>query len=102
MSHAISGGVNALPIRENEWVMPCAKPHCPGGIQAAIARVAVGNAAPSPKPKASRTRTSAVSPPTAPVSAVERQTTNPDTPSVKRGPNLSPSHPPISWNSAYG
>jgi hypothetical protein len=60
-----------LPIRENEWVTPCAKPHCPRGIQAAIARVAVGNAAPSPKPKASRTRTSAVSPPTAPVSAVQ-------------------------------
>ena len=37
---------------------------------------------------------------TAPVSAVETHTISPEAPSVQRGPNLSPSQPPISWNTA--
>ena len=100
INEAINGGVSALPIRDAEWVMPWAKPHRVAGSQVAIARVAVGNAAPSPKPSARRTRNREVSPPTAPVSAVDMQTISAEAPSVRRGPSLSPSQPPISWKTA--
>src|SRR6516165_2190131 len=38
---AISGGVTALPSRENEWVMPCAKAQRRSGVHTDMARVAV-------------------------------------------------------------
>src|SRR5260221_3230183 len=101
-SAAISGGVTALPKREKEWVMPWAKPNRASGIQLVIARVAVGKAAPSPKPRASRAASSAANPPAAPVSTVAAQTTRPQIPRVRRAPKRLPSQPPTSWNSAQG
>src|SRR4030081_2903164 len=50
ISQATSGGVTALPKRAKECVSPWAKPHRPAGVQYCIARVAVGNVAPSPNP----------------------------------------------------
>src|ERR1700730_6099884 len=65
-SVAISGCVKAFPMRENEWVIPCAKPQRSTGVQLDIARVAVGNAAPSPNPSARRNANSEANPPAAP------------------------------------
>jgi hypothetical protein len=87
---AINGGVTALPIRADEWVMPCAKPQLRSGIHTDMARVAVGNVAPSPTPNASRAANRLASPPTTPVAAVATQTIRLLTQSVRRGPNLSP------------
>src|SRR5271167_1181108 len=39
---ATISAVAALPIREKVWVMPCANPQRPRGVQADIARVAAG------------------------------------------------------------
>src|SRR5215472_18379735 len=39
ISAATSGGVMELPMRENEWVKPCAKPRLAAGVQLCIARV---------------------------------------------------------------
>ena len=96
MSAATSAGVSAFPIRLNECVMPCAKPQRPTGVQIAMARVAVGNAAPSPNPNARRTPNSDANPPTAPVSAVAAVTMAQHAASVILGPKRSPIQPPIS------
>src|SRR5579883_1984867 len=50
INSAIKGGVTALPIRAKEWVMPCAKAQLRSGVHVDMARVAVGNVAPSPMP----------------------------------------------------
>src|SRR5689334_15259048 len=71
MNAAISGGVNALPIRANECVMPCGNPQRSGGFQIAMARGAVGNAAASPMTGASSAANSEDSTPSRPVAAVE-------------------------------
>src|SRR5215471_13209639 len=92
----INGGVKALPIRANEWTIPCAKPHFSFGVQLAIARVAVGKVAPSPNPNASLQKNKEVRPPTAPVKTVEPTTMAQQTASVRLGPNLSPIQPPKS------
>src|SRR3984957_12077024 len=84
---AINAGVSAFPIRLNECVMPCANPQLPAGVQLAIARVAVGNAAPSPKPKARRIANREANPPTAPVRIVDTPTMAQHTLRVSRGPN---------------
>ena len=81
---------------QKECVIPCAKPQLPTGVQLDIARVAVGNAAPSPNPKARRSANSDTNPAAAPVSMVDRATIPQQTDSVSRGPNLSPIQPPIS------
>src|SRR6476646_784489 len=47
---AIIGGVTAFPIRADECVIPCANPQLRVGGHLAMARGAVGNAAPSPNP----------------------------------------------------
>ncbi len=65
---ATRSGVSALPSLAAACVMPWANPQLRAGIQSAIARVAVGKAAPSPKPNASRTATSEANPPARPVS----------------------------------
>src|SRR6516162_7994062 len=54
MSAATIGGAAALPKRAEEWVMPWAKPRLSGFVHDCIARVAVGNVAPSPKPSSTR------------------------------------------------
>ena len=51
ISAATSGGVTALPRRENACVIPCAKPSLRLGSQRAIAFVAVGKVVPFAKPK---------------------------------------------------
>ncbi len=56
MREATSGGVIALPTRENACVRPCANPRRSAGVQLCIARVATGKVAPSPMPSSSRTR----------------------------------------------
>ena len=66
-SQATSGGVSAFPPRANVCVMPWANPRRSLGNHMAIARVAVGNAAPSPKPRTSRAAKSEAKPLTAPV-----------------------------------
>ena len=91
-----SAASRAFPIRANECVIPCANPQLPAGVQLDIARVAVGNAAPSPKPNARRSANSETNPPAAPVSMVDAPTMAQQTDSVSRGPNLSPIQPPIS------
>src|SRR5579863_2402112 len=83
---AINGGVTAIPIRENECVIPCAKPQLPTGVQLDIARVAVGNAAPSPNPKATLSANNDTNPAAAPVSMVETATIPQQADSVSRGP----------------
>jgi hypothetical protein len=70
--------------------MPWAKPQFRSGVHTAMARVAVGKAAPSPTPRASRAPNRLMRPPTAPVAAVAMQTIRPLTESVRRAPNLSP------------
>ena len=100
MSDAISGGVRALPTRENACVMPCANPRRSGGVQLCMARVATGNVAPSPTPSSRRTRYSDVSPPTRPVSAVADAQISPQTNSVRRAPQTSPIQPPRIWKIA--
>ena len=95
MSAATTGGVTALPSRANECVTPWAKPRLLGGVQFCIARVAVGNVAPSPKPSATRNAISDTRPTASPVSAVATAQIAPHTSSVLRGPNRSPIRPPI-------
>ena len=95
-SPAINAGVTALPIRENEWTIPCAKPQFPRAVQLAMARVAVGKPAPSPNPKARRTANSDATPLTAPVSTVDSATIPQQSDSVRRAPRRSPTQPPIS------
>src|SRR5258708_28953121 len=53
-----SGGVIAPPSLAKLWVMPCAKPRSWTGSQEENARVAVGNAPPSPTPTRMRNTTS--------------------------------------------
>src|SRR5262245_19230583 len=90
VNKAIRGGVAALPIRADEWVIPWAKPQLRSGTQTAMARVAVGKVAPSPMPRAGRAANRLASPPIAPVAAVAAHTIRPLTQSVRRAPNLSP------------
>src|SRR5437867_10420062 len=51
ISVAISHGVSEFPRREDAWVMPWAKPRLDFAVQKDMARVAVGNVAPSPNPR---------------------------------------------------
>ena len=99
ISSATTGGVTALPSRAKEWVRPCAKPRRFAGVQYCIARVAVGNVAPSPKPSAKRATNSAARPLTKPVEMVAAAQIMPHQNSVLRGPKRSPTQPPITWNS---
>src|ERR1700692_2918797 len=61
------GGVMALPMRALAWVMPCAKPAFSPGSQDAIARVATGKVAPSPRPSSTRAAINVAKLPTMPV-----------------------------------
>src|ERR1700680_4738868 len=95
ISQVTSGGVTALPTRAKAWVIPCAKPRFPIAVQFDIARVAVGNVAPSPRPSRIRARTIDTSPPAKPVSTVAPAQMNEQIVNVRRGPNRSPIQPPI-------
>lgn len=100
MSAAKSGGVIALPKRAKAWVMPCAQPRFVAGVQDASARVAVGNAAPSPKPSRMRAAKSEAKPLTPPIRTVAADQSVPQMTSVQRAPRKSPSHPPAIWKKA--
>src|SRR5580698_1641684 len=93
-SAAIITGLIAFPNRENECVMPWAKPRLLAGIQLASARVAVGNAEPSPTPSRSRAISSDIAPSTYPSITVAADQIAPQINSVRRGPSLSASQPP--------
>src|SRR5436305_259143 len=56
ISHATTGGVRAFPNLALECVIPCAKPRRDAGVQSHMARVAVGNVAPSPNPSITRAK----------------------------------------------
>src|ERR1035438_5576434 len=71
-SRDIRGRVSALPMRPKEWVMPCPKPQLRAGVQLDMARVAVGKAAPSLKPRPRRSKNNETNPPVAPVNIVQR------------------------------
>ncbi len=101
-SATTAGGVMALPRRDAAWVMPCAQPDLPPGSQVDMARVAVGNVAPSPKPSSIRAATRVQSPPTSPVMMVATDQISPQAIRVRRAPNLSPNQPPITWQIRYG
>src|SRR5579872_2480333 len=99
---ATINAVAQFPRRDEVWVIPCANAQRDLGVHSDIARVAVGNAAPSPMPSATRERNSDSNPPAAPVQTVANATAMDAAASVSLGPNLSPNIPPKSWNSAYG
>src|ERR1700712_2111727 len=102
ISHTINGGATALPMRDAACVMPCAKPRLSAGIQFDMARVAGGDLGPSPPPSHKRAIISDTKPPESPVMTVAPAHMTAHTASVRRGPNLSPTHPPMIWNTRYG
>jgi hypothetical protein len=102
INQTINGGATALPMRDAACVVPCAKPRLSAGIQFDMARVAVGNVAPSPSPSNKRAMISDTNPPASPVITVAAAQITAQTVSVRRGPNRSPTHPPIIWNTRYG
>ena len=67
-------------------VTPCAMPRSCGGNQKVMARVAVGNAPPSPRPTTMRTRISDKAPATAPVNRVAADQMTHSTKRTRRGP----------------
>src|SRR4051812_28704967 len=67
-----------------------------------MARVAVGNPAPSPKPNARRTTNNDATPVVVLVTIVDSATIAQQSASVRRAPSRSPIQPPISWKTAYG
>src|SRR4029077_11408822 len=95
INQATKGGVNELPRRALECVIPCANARLLSGTQSAIALVAVGKVAPSPNP--SITRANSIPPrlPTIPVARVATAQMTADRLSARRAPNRSPNHPPI-------
>ncbi len=100
ISQATSGGVTALPKRAKECVSPWAKPRRPAGVQYCMARVAVGNVAPSPKPSRTRHRKSETMPLANPVRMVATAQMRPQANNVRRGPKRSPTQPPMIWKIA--
>ena len=96
------GGVIAPPRRAKLWVMPCAKPRSRTGSQKVKARVAVGNAPPSPAPTSSRKTTSDATLHDNPVMIVADAHSRLKIASTRRGPNRSDSQPPTICIPAYG
>ena len=95
MSQVTMGGVMALPTLEKACVMPCANPRRLLAVQFDIARVAVGNVAPSPNPSSTRATTRETRPVDSPLSTVAPAQTSEQIVSVRRGPNRSPTQPPM-------
>src|ERR1700733_7908902 len=91
---ATSGGVTVLPNREQACVIPWAQPRLTGAVQLDMARVAVGNVAPSPNPRKNRPTSNLTKPPTKPVATVAPAQTTAQTANVRRAPNRSLSQPP--------
>ena len=89
-----TGGATAPPRRAKLCVMPCAKPRSVIGNQNVKARVAVGNAPPSPMPRTKRNAISAPSPQAKPHRIVAAAQIRLSTVSTSLGPNLSAHQPP--------
>ena len=101
INQATSSGVTALPIRANEWVIPCANPRFPAGVQSDIARVAVGNAE-TPIPSKTRATSIPANVLVSPMYTVAADQIVAKNVSAFRAPNRSLTHPPMIWNSRYG
>ena len=95
ISQATKGGVSALPSRALECVMPWLNPRLSSGIQSLMARVAVGNVAPSPNPSRTRAAIIAVKVLTSPVSSVAPPHMIAEIVSARRAPNRSLTQPPM-------
>src|ERR1700733_1041115 len=100
MIHITRGGVIAAPSRDPACVTPCANPRSLGRIQRERDRVDIGNAPASPAPKMKRIASSDVAFQPAAVSEVKTLHQLTMIVNARRGPILSPSHPPGTWNSA--
>jgi hypothetical protein len=88
------GGVTAPPSRAQLCVMPCAKPRSRAGSHQVNARVAVGNAPPSPMPTSTRQTTSDSTLQDRPVRMVAAAQSKLSAARTRRGPNRSDAHPP--------
>ena len=89
-----TSGVIAIARRLKQWVMPCTNPRSDFGNQSCMARLAVGKAPASPRPKAKRTQKRDVAPDAQAVAAVIKDQNGTITRSTRLGPKKSASHPP--------
>ncbi len=95
INQATRGGVKALPSRALAWVIPWANARFSFGVQSLIARVDMGNVAPSPNPSMTRRKSTAARLLTVPVNRVADAQITPQTVSPIRAPNRSLTQPPI-------
>src|SRR5260370_38538015 len=102
INQATRGGVMALPEPERAWVIPWANGRFFGGVQSLIARVDMGNVAPSPNPSMTRKKSTAARLLTVPVNRVADAQIMPQTVSPIRAPNRSLTQPPMIWKMRYG
>src|SRR5438270_2627870 len=85
INQATSGGVSIFPTRAAEFVIPCANARLPSGIQADIARVAVGKAE-TPMPSITGPNTIADIPLAKPMNTVAADQITAQTVNARRGP----------------
>ena len=98
INQATSGGVTIFPTRAAECVIPCANARLPSGIQADIARVAVGKAD-TPMPSNTRPNTIEDMLPARPINTVAADQITAQTVSATRGPTRSLIQPLMIWKS---
>src|SRR5579864_1100840 len=96
------GGVTAPPSLAQLCVTPWAKPRSRGGSHQVNARVAVGNAPPSPMPTSTRQTTSDSTLHDRPVRIVAAAHSELSAVRTQRGPNRSDAQPPAICIAAYG
>ena len=89
-----SSGVITTAKRLKQWVMPWTNPRSDFGNQSCIARLAVGKAPASPKPKAKRIAQKDVAPDPKAVAAVIKDQNGTIARSTRSGPKKSASQPP--------
>ena len=89
-----TSGVIAIARRLKQWVMPCTNPRSDFGNQSCMARLAVGKAPASPRPKAKRTQKKEVAPDAQAVAAVIKDQNGTITRRTRLGPKKSASQPP--------
>src|SRR5579862_7896793 len=103
----MNGGVIAAPTPPPAKGTLVAKPLSLIAIHAAIVRLKLGHAAASPMPTQNRTKPSEsttgtpAKPPTHAVAAVASDHSSAENARTLRGPNLSASQPPGTWNRPY-
>src|SRR5437660_4513200 len=94
MMMTASGGVITTARRLKQWVIPWTKPRSDFGNQSCIARLAVGKAPASPKPKAKRIAKNDTAPAPQAVAAVIKDQHGTIARSTRFGPQKSASQPP--------